>query len=218
VRLNPLARLVLRAANMSDLPRTDDHAVDYTTDAALLEGLLRGDARAWRAFRRYEGLLRRCISKVTSRFSAMTEDDNAEIYAALLLQLVSGDMGKLRSYDPARGAKLTSWLGMLASNAAYDHLRRRRNEPTKTTDDIVLEQPSDGPSADELLERHRQSAQVARSLEAFSERDREFVELYFQEQLPPEAVAEQMQISVKTVYTKKHKIQARLATLLANAA
>jgi RNA polymerase sigma-70 factor (ECF subfamily) len=44
-----------------------------------------------------------------------------------------------------------------------------------------------------------------------SARDQEFVELYFQEALPPEEVSRRMGISIATVYSKKAKIQARLS-------
>ena len=48
-----------------------------------------------------------------------------------------------------------------------------------------------------------------------SERDREFVELYFAQGMEAEQIAERMNISVKTVYTKRHKITARLEQMLA---
>jgi RNA polymerase sigma-70 factor, ECF subfamily len=47
-----------------------------------------------------------------------------------------------------------------------------------------------------------------------SARDREFMQLYFGLGLEPQQVASKMGISIKTVYTKRHKIQARLESLL----
>ena len=52
-------------------------------------------------------------------------------------------------------------------------------------------------------------------LSEFSDKDRQFVALYFGEGLDPEEVARRMRINVKTVYSKKHKIQSRLESLLA---
>ena len=43
------------------------------------------------------------------------------------------------------------------------------------------------------------------------------VALYFGEGLEPEQIAERMHISVKTVYSKKHKIQSRLEAMLSQA-
>ena len=59
-----------------------------------------------------------------------------------------------------------------------------------------------------------QASSVAALLSEFTHKDREFVELYFGEGLDPDEVARRMGISVKTVYSKKHKIQRRLADLL----
>jgi hypothetical protein len=51
-------------------------------------------------------------------------------------------------------------------------------------------------------------------LAGFSAKDRTFASLYFGEELDPQEIATRMQISVKTVYSKKHKIQARLESAL----
>ena len=56
------------------------------------------------------------------------------------------------------------------------------------------------------------------ALESFSKKDRTFVKLYFVEGLSPEEVAEVMDVSVKTVYSKKHKIRCRLEEAVASLA
>jgi RNA polymerase sigma-70 factor (ECF subfamily) len=58
------------------------------------------------------------------------------------------------------------------------------------------------------------AACVATLLAGFSDKDREFVTLYYGEGLSPEQIADRMNISVKTVYSKKHKIRSRLELLL----
>ncbi len=193
---------------------------DTQSDVDFIAGLLSGSDRAWRNFHaRYDRLIFRCITKVTGRFgSVLSQDDIGEIYATLLLQLLSNDMHKLRSFDPERGNRFSSWLGLLAINAAYDHLRSLRREPNRAplteAEDIrcVLPTPHD------LVERRERAELVAGALREFSAKDRQFVELYFAEGLEPEQIAERMNISVKTVYSKKHKIQSRLETLLSAAA
>jgi RNA polymerase sigma-70 factor (ECF subfamily) len=55
---------------------------------------------------------------------------------------------------------------------------------------------------------------VANLVDELSERDREFFELYFYEGLDPEQTAERLGICVGTVYSKKHKIRARIESLL----
>ena len=60
-------------------------------------------------------------------------DDVREIYAMLCVQLLANDKRKLRSFEPGRGNKLGSWIGMLAIHTAYDFLRTIKREPKRGT-------------------------------------------------------------------------------------
>jgi RNA polymerase sigma-70 factor (ECF subfamily) len=122
-------------------------------------------------------------------------------------------MRKLRAYDPARGAKLGSWLGLLAINTAYDYLRATSRRPMLDKMDKAIEHAGDGPSALETLLEKEQWRYVNYLLADFSEKDRRFVELYYGHGLLPEEVAAAMGISVKTVYSKKNKLRTKLVAL-----
>lgn len=192
---------------------TDMIALDETQ---LLNRMLLRDGRAWREFhRRYDRLIYRCIHKVTGRFpGSITSEDVREIYAMFLLGLNKRNMHKLRTFDPERGNKLSSWVGMLATNCAWDYLRgvARRPQTTTLADAEQIGSTTDNPY-EELLEKQRWAV-VNDVLAQFSEKDQQFVRLYFMEGLPPEEIAEEMGISVKTVYSKKHKIRCRLQKAL----
>lgn len=183
---------------------------------ALMRGLLAGDEQAWRRFNdRYSRLLHGCIMRVTARFNRVVDADAvSEIYANLCLQLLSNDMRKLRSFEPGRGTKFSSWLGMLATHAAYDYLRSLRREPRMTELTEAEQLVGHGPDPADQAVFSERSQMVHSLLQAFTERDRAFIELYFGEGLAPEEVARRMRISVKTVYSKKHKITARLEALV----
>jgi len=192
---------------------------DPKAEAEFIDGLTRGVDRCWRDFHtRYDRLIYRCITKVTSRFSFVSQDDIREIYATLLVQILSNDMHKLRSYDATRGSRFSSWIGLLAVNASYDYLRAMRREPNRAPVSEAEALRCEHPSPLEALERQERTEQIETILQTFSAKDREFVALYFGEGLEPEVVAERMQISIKTVYSKKHKIQSRLEAMLAEAA
>jgi RNA polymerase sigma-70 factor, ECF subfamily len=182
----------------------------------LVREMLSGNERAWRAFHaRYDRVIYRCITHVTARFSAVvSQDDLRDVYATLLVQLLSNDMRKLRTFDADRGTRLGSWIGTLAVNCAHDYLRARRRAPRCASLDEAEVLSCDLPSPYERVEHRERAELVAEVLRAFSDKDREFVALYFGEGLPPEQVAERMQISVKTVYSKRHKIQSRLEAML----
>jgi RNA polymerase sigma-70 factor (ECF subfamily) len=185
------------------------------SDLDMVEGLLENRADAWRALTlRYGRLIQSCISRVISRFpSVVRPEDQAEIYSMLYLQLLANDRMKLRSFAPERGSRLSTWLGLLATHTAYDFLRTIRRIPRTTGLAEAEELAGDTPDPGEQTLVRERASLVDSALAGFSSKDREFVELYFGEGLEPDEVARRMGISVKTVYSKRHKIQRRLEGL-----
>lgn len=185
-------------------------------EAALVHDMLTGSRSAWSAFHaRYGRLIHRAIGRVAARFAVMGDDDEAEIHANFFAQLCADDMRKLRAFDAERGCRLSSWISTLAIHAAHDHLRALRREPCRTSLDEAEDIGADAPTPDQVVEMKEGIARVDEVLRALSDKDREFVALYFDEGLDVEQIAARMQISVKTVYTKKHKIQTRIEARLA---
>ena len=188
-------------------------------DAQLVRALIADDPQAWREFNtRFSRLVLSTISRVTARFSGVvSQEDMREIYATFCVQLLANDKLKLRSFDPERGNKLSTWLGLLASHTAYDFLRSARREPRRAALSEAEDLCSTLPDPCESALMRERAGLVSQLLAHFTDKDRTFIQLYFGEGLAPEMVAERLNISVKTVYSKKHKIQARLQTLLADA-
>ena len=196
-----------------------EHAKEPVDDLTLLAGLLKDEQTCWEEFfARYDRLIYRCITRVPGRFAGLiTQEDVREIYANVIVNLLHRDKRKLRTFDPNRGSKLGSWIGLIAINTAYDYLRTMSRQPTSDALTEASERPSglEGPY-EQTLARERLD-HVAQTLGGFSERDRLFVSLYYVEERDPEEVAEIMGISVKTVYTKKHKLRSRLHQRLGQA-
>ena len=191
-------------------------AFETADEATLIDSLVVNDARAWREFqRRYDRLVLRCITKVTKSFSSVSVDDVREIYGQLYLSLCANDRAKLRAFDPTRGSSLSSYLGMLAIHCAYDWLRAIRREPQREALAVAEELTSDLPDPYEATAAQERALLAARVMEGFSERDRLFAALYFGEGMEPDEIARSMKISVKTVYSKKHKIQSKLESIVA---
>lgn len=190
------------------------------SEVELLNRMLLRDGRAWREFHlRYDRLIFRCIHKVTSRFpGSITSEDVREIYGMFLLGLNKRDMHKLRTFEPERGNKLSSWLGMLATNCAWDYLRSVARQPQCTALADAANVGCDASDPYETLLQKERWAVVNQIVSSFSKKDRVFVRLYYVDGLSPEEVAERMAISVKTVYSKKHKIRCRLEKALEPAA
>ncbi|MEO8701076.1 MAG: sigma-70 family RNA polymerase sigma factor [Kofleriaceae bacterium] len=200
--------------------RTSKNAADWT-DGELLKVVLRSDARGWaELIRRFRPLIYRCITKVTLKYApSLSSADLDEIYADVMMQLVREDMHKLRIYNPDRGTKLGSWIGMISVNAAYDFLRSAGRRPLLDKVDGQLDphEECDRTPLDQLIEKERWD-HLNELLADFTDKDRTFVELYYQKGLEADEIAAEMQISLKTVYSKKHKIRAHLVRVLQNIA
>jgi RNA polymerase sigma-70 factor (ECF subfamily) len=185
-------------------------------DGDVLARMLMKRPDAWKEFhRRFDRLVYRCIHKVTGRFSSVvSSEDVREIYAMFLMNITARDMHKLRCFQPERGNKLSSWIGLLATNTAWDYLRSVARRP-QTTELAEAEdmRASMADPCDMVLAKERWAI-VNETLETFSSKDRRFVKLYYVEGMTPEQVAQAMEISVKTVYSKKHKIQCRLSGIV----
>jgi len=200
--------------------RTSKNPADWS-DRELLKFVLRSDARGWaELIRRFRPLIYRCITKVTLKYApSLSSADLDEIYADVMMQLVRDEMHKLRIYNPARGTKLGSWIGMISVNAAYDFLRCAGRRPLldKVDGNLDPHEESDRTPLDQLIEKERWD-HLNDLLSDFTDKDRRFVELYYQRGLEADEIAAEMQISLKTVYSKKHKIRAHLVRILQNIA
>lgn len=216
-RWSPPPSLTPRRADRPSPRSSEPGAAEV--EQRLVARLLVDDPAAWREFdAKYSRVVLGCIHRVLSRFTRVAgRHDVDEIYARFCLQLLAKDKRKLRAFDPERGNKLSSWLGLLATHAAYDYLRSLRRDAAVEPLPESERFSSTGASPYELSLLHERARIAAKIMSQLSERDREFVQLYFGEGLEPEEVATEMGISVKTVYSKKHKITARLEGLLLDA-
>lgn len=197
-------------------------ASQQTRDAAELElvaKLIAKDNRAWREFHeRYTALIRRCIARVCMRFPRLcAEEDVAEVMANLTLSLAADDMRKLRAWSPDRGARFSTWIGMLATHAAWDLVRSAARQPRMLTATDVDLIESEATTEETVLAGERLEALYS-VLPELTTKDKTFLRLYFVDECSPEDVAARMSISLNTVYSKKHKLRARLAERLSLAA
>lgn len=196
------------------------HRIALVSDEELHGRLLDHDERAWtELFRRFRPLILSCIHRTAlRRGERLSEDERLEVYSELCCQLVQGDLRRIRAWDPARGSKLSTWMGLLASHATSDYLRARRRRPRSEPLDTLPEPVATDPDALESVLGHERKTRLRALLAGCSATDRRFVELYYAQGLLPEEVATAMRISVKTVYSKKHKLGTRLRSLACRAA
>jgi RNA polymerase sigma factor (sigma-70 family) len=183
------------------------------SDSTFVPALLQGCDRAWRTFRdRFHGLIVSCVRKVTSKFGRwVSADDEADIVADFYLSLFTQKNDKIGRFDASR-SQLSTWIGTLATHAAFDFLRRLRRNTSHKFALEAQESCSDRHVSTPFEQlAHEQDVEVAqRTMNVLSERDRQFAELYFLHEYTPNEIASRMKIRAATVYSKRHKIEARL--------
>jgi RNA polymerase sigma-70 factor (ECF subfamily) len=197
------------------------NAYDALAEADLVKAVLAGEPAAWPTFfAKYERLIIACIRKVLHRYHAhYNEEDLEDIISSTALNIVKDDYKKLRAFDPTRGYKLSSWIGLIATNTAHDALRRRT--PAESGAGVSIDDEehgfdpaSDGESAHDALERADRAKLLASAVAQLGDSDRLFVEFYFEAEMDPEDIARLMNISVNTVYSRKNKVREKLKRIL----
>jgi RNA polymerase sigma-70 factor (ECF subfamily) len=187
----------------------------------LVARVIAGDEQAWVDFcHKYESLVAACAMRVLRRYgvqlaTATVDDLVAEVWLALL----RNGRHKLRIYDPARGCRLSTWLGMIATNTVIDYLRVNHTPSAYLEDHPQVDlQLVDGVGPDAALE-HQQRAVIARqALRRLKAEEQRFVCYCFADEREPTDIARLLGISVNTVHSRKFKLREKLTRLVAQLA
>lgn len=188
----------------------------------LLARVLRGDPRAWAELsRRYQNLIVSCVIRVLRRYGAsFNTDDLADLVSEVWVVLLRDDMRKLRLYDPARGYRLASWLGLMATNCTIDQLRLRSSsgqcsylEDLSGAERLLVDETVHPESE---LEAQEAASLARRALDALSSEERSFVISCFHDERDPEELASELGVTVNTVYSRKFKIREKLSRIVAD--
>lgn len=196
------------------------NAYDALSDEELVRAVLAREPAAWPTFfAKYERLVVSCIRKVMRRWGAPFNDEDIEdLVSATALNIVKDDYKKLRAFDPSRGYKLSSWIGLIATNSAHDALRRRG--PTEVWSAVALDDTAPVPLqseealASDTLEAEDEARALRAAVAELSPSDRLFMDYYYLQGLEAEVIARLMSISVNTVYSRKNKIREKLRMIV----
>lgn len=180
----------------------------------LLERIFAGESGAFTEFYRcYQRLVASCVRRVFVKWSIdFTEDEIDDMISAIFLGFLQNDYHKLRMFDPGRGFRLSTWVGIIATNATVDYIRRN-TVPSVSYEDTFQkgEMPGSFLLPAEQLEQQEERRLVLAALETLSPSDREFLELVYDAQLSPEEIAQRLNLNINTVYSKKNKIIHKLS-------
>lgn len=204
----------LFALTDSPLP---DRSPSPSSDEELLDRVLRHESEeSWRAFlARFEPLVLATILRTAhARRAWLTRDDLEELRAGFLAALLANDRRALRAFDPARGCKLSSWIGLLAKRHTIDWLRATGVEtwplavgpsprPANAVRDLV-------PTPEDLTAHKEQLERLREAVGALEGRQRQLYRLHFEQGLDLVEVAGRMGTTLQTVHSCRHKMQLRL--------
>ncbi|HEY3354883.1 MAG TPA: sigma-70 family RNA polymerase sigma factor [Polyangia bacterium] len=183
-------------------------------DGALVTAVLAGDPAAWPAFQaRFERLILSCIRKALGCYAARSSPEDIEdLVSGVCLNIIKDDYRKLRMFDPRRGYRLSSWVGLIATNTVIDALRRRDPRPVSLDEPGApgIDAPSGAPDPEAHLASAEEAEILAQALARLSASDRLFLEYTLDYELDPVDLARQMQVAVATIYSRKNKVREKL--------
>lgn len=187
-------------------------------ELALLAEVIGERPGAWdRFYRRYQRLIIACVRKVLTRYGVVPSTSDVEdLLNTVCLQLIRDNYEKLRRYDADKGYRLSSWVGLISTNAAHDSLRRRGPQMHSIDEDASplsqLAAANASPDEQTLLKQRQQALNQA--VARLSPSEQLFLRYYYLEQRTPAEIAELLQISINTVYSRKNKVRSRLKQAL----
>jgi RNA polymerase sigma-70 factor, ECF subfamily len=143
------------------------------------------------------------------------EDICADVFASLL----ADDMRSLRQF---RGeAKLSTWLSVIARRTCMKEISRLKRDPgfrptalAEATSRLATAETGNHRGPLEAMIHAEQHDRIRVKLQSLSARDRELLEMYFDQKLSHEEISRRSGISINSVGPKIHRSIHRLRRLL----
>jgi RNA polymerase sigma-70 factor (ECF subfamily) len=191
-------------------------------DRLLLSRCFSGDGEAWEIFvRRFSNLVYQAVRHTLMAkhmpFSRLDVDD---LYSTIFLEFFEKGHRKLRQYRGTNGCSLSTWVRVVAVSIVLDHVRKKGLDglsAQKTRipiDDMPALGTRDHDDVFEHMERAEQERLLRDAIQYLPPRDRLFVKLHFEKEVPVDEVADAMQLSINNAYTIKHRIIAKIRSYL----
>ena len=160
----------------------------------LIQALAKGEKKAWDRFvNRFAPVIYGAVLK-TLRKGPYHAGEEADVAQDVFVKLCRDDFNLLLRFDPAR-ASLPTFLTVIATSTAIDHMRRRGSETVDL--DAV---PEEAASVDPEL---REPISIPKGL--LSERQTLVLQLLYDHDLEVADVAARLSIDAQTVRSTKHK-------------
>lgn len=118
---------------------------------------------------------------------------------------------KPQSYDPAKGAKLSTWFYRVVSNLTIDKMRKKK--PQKNPD-VLERMQADITPADDALQMSQEQVAIEHAIQTLPERQRLALNLCFYEGLSNKEAADIIGVGVKALESLLMRAKAKLKSEL----
>ena len=187
------------------------------SEKELLSGCIQGSKEAWDAFvEKYTNLIYHTINKT---FKTNTSDffyqDITDIHNNVFLSLMENDYRKLKQYEGKNGCTVSSWLLVVTRNLALNYIKKLKKyipleDDTSDSANVIEKVPDPQQQPDEELSKKESWEMLKELIKDLNSKDVLFLKLCYEEELPPEEIAEMLSITVNNVYTRKKRIRENL--------
>lgn len=186
-----------------------NHSLESLSEIELRDRMLTRDEGAWREFhRRYDRLVWMQIHRLGAAFPrSLGAADLDEIHANLYAALLSNGMHRLRYWEPGKGTRLATWIALLTTNIARDYLRAVARRPGASPIEAHAATLRSDADPVEHASARQACARLGEAMLDMSARDRSVLLKVYLEEASPDEVAAAFGMSVKTVYTRTHRIR-----------
>lgn len=190
---------------------------DILSESELLRKCLNDrDGVVWELFvRRYAKLIWGAVRKTFLSYSFRhAEEDLEDTFNAVFLSLLDNDFRKLRQFRGENSCSLSTWLTIIASRTAIDHIRQDESHLFIETEDdcsdiyALLSVPQK--SSESLMVDKQKDELLQATISQLGVQDRLIMRLVLEKGLSPEETAGIMGISAETVYSRKNRIVEKL--------
>ncbi len=193
----------------------------HTEDRQLLSECFSGDRQAGEMLvQRFSGLIYRTIQQtLNARQIPRTPEDLADLHNTVFVKLFENRYRKLRQYEGKNGCSLATWIRTVTVRIILNEIRKRGmdslagQKQAVPIEDIAHLLP-DRADTWHLVEESEKTRMVKDAMARMPERDRLFLKLHIERELPVPEVAEIMNITPQNAYTIKHRAIQRLKELV----